>query len=571
MRWSNAFIPTLREDPADAEAISHKLMVRASLIRRLGSGTYSYLPLGLKALQKVENIIREEMNREGSLEVLLPAIHPVELWKKTGRFDLLQEILITYKDRSGKVNVFGPTHEEIITDLVAKEARSYRDLPKIIYQIQTKFRDEPRPRFGVLRSKEFIMKDAYSFDTDWKALDVSYKKMYDAYCRIFDRCGIDYIVVEADSGFMGGDVSHEFMAPAECGEDRIVACRACDYAASLEKAECNKSQVKSHKSQVKNLKPVKEVDTPGVSTVEKVSEFLKVKPSDLVKTLIYQADDKPVAVLVRGDHELNETKLRRILKCDNLLMADEGLIKKVTGGPLGFSGPVGLKDVRIVADFAVLKLSNFITGANKEDKHLMNVNLDRDVSIKEWTDLRYIMNGDTCPRCGKKIEIKTAIELGHTFKLGTKYSASLGARYLDEEGNEKDIIMGCYGIGVNRILAAAIEQSNDKNGVIWPLHIAPYQVVIIVIDPKDKEIMKESERIYNALTESCVDVLLDDRDVRPGIKFKDADLIGIPLQVIVGKKHLKDGKVELKTRKTQKHSLHSTKEILPTICKTLKK
>jgi prolyl-tRNA synthetase len=539
-------------------------MMRGSIIRRLGSGTYSYLPLGLKSLRKVESIIREEMNNKGALEVLLPAIHPSELWKKTGRFELLQEILITYKDRSGKVNVFGPTHEEIITDLVAKEVRSYRDMPKTIYQIQTKFRDEPRPRFGVLRSKEFIMKDAYSFDVDWKALDASYEKMYDAYCRIFDRCGIDYIPVEADSGFMGGDVSHEFMAPADCGEDRIIICKSCKYAASLEKAECLKSD-KDKKADPKSDKPVKEVDTPGVSTIEKVSEFLKVKPTRLVKTLIYRADETPVAVLIRGDHDLNEAKLTRALKCTNLVMADENIIRKVTGGPVGFSGPVGLDDVKVVADFAITGLSDFVTGANKKDKHLLNVNTERDFSVKEWADLRYITDKDKCPKCGKNIEVKTAIELGHIFKLGTKYSASLGARYLDEKGSEKDIIMGCYGIGVNRILAAAIEQSNDKNGIIWPMNIAPYQAVIIEIDPSEKEIKKESERIYKELMESGVEVILDDRDDRPGVKFKDADLVGIPLHIIVGKKNLKDGKVELKIRKSGKSTTHPTKEIISTI------
>ena len=563
MRWSNAFIPTLREDPSDAEAISHKLMVRASIIRRLGSGTYSYLPLGVRALKKAESIVREEMNKKGALEVLLPAIHPAELWKKTGRFDLLREILITYKDRSGKTNVFGPTHEEVITDLVSKEVRSYRDMPKIIYQIQTKFRDEPRPRFGVLRSKEFIMKDAYSFDVDWKALDTSYEKMYDAYCRIFKRCGIEYIPVEADSGFMGGDISHEFMAPAACGEDKIIICKSCKYAASVEKAEC--IQDKLEKPDPKNAKPLKELDTPGVSTIEKVSEFLKAKPRKLVKTIIYKADDTPVAVLVRGDHDINEAKLRRALKCTNLVMSDENTIANVTGGPVGFSGPVGLKGVKIIADLTVAGSSNFITGANKKDTHIVNVNIDRDFTVKEWADIRYITADDKCPKCGKEIEVRTAIELGHIFKLGTKYSASMGARYLDEKGAEKEIIMGCYGIGVNRILAAAIEQKNDKNGIIWPMGIAPYNVVVIEIDPTDRDIRDESERIYKELMESGVDVILDDRDERPGVKFKDADLIGIPIHVIVGKKNLKDGKIELKTRESGKPVTHPSKDIISAV------
>ena len=569
MKWSNAFIPTLREDPSDAEALSHKLMVRAGFIRRLGSGAYSYLPLGLKALKKIENIVREEMDRRGSLEVLLPAIHPAELWKKTGRFDLLKEILITYKDRSGKINVFGPTHEEVITDLVGKEIRSYRDLPKIVYQIQTKFRDEPRPRFGVLRSKEFIMKDAYSFDVDEKALEESYKKMYEAYHNIFDRCGLEYKAVEAESGFMGGDISHEFMAPANCGEDKIVVCKVCKYAASLEKAE-TKSKIKNQKSKINDLRPLKEVDTPGVSTVEKVSLLLKVKPSDLVKTLIYEADAKPVAALLRGDHELNESKLRKFLKCNTLELAGEDTIKRVTGGPLGFSGPVGLKDLTVVADFAVEGILNFVTGANRSGKHLINVNLDRDFKVAKLADLRYITAEDLCPKCGKALEMKAAIELGHIFKLGTKYSSALDATFLDERGNKKDAVMGCYGIGINRIFAAAIEQNNDKDGIIWPLSLAPYKVVIIEVDPQESDIRKKAEELYDALVKSGEEVLIDDRDERPGIKFKDADLIGFPIQVIVGMKNLKNGKIELKLRRGQKRSLHPAEEAISVLKPHLK-
>jgi prolyl-tRNA synthetase len=520
------------------------------------------MPLGVRSLMKAEGIVREEMDAKGSLEVLLPAIHPAEIWKKTGRFDLLNEILITYKDRSGKLNVFGPTHEEIITDLAAKDIKSYRDLPKILYQIQTKFRDEPRPRFGVLRSKEFIMKDAYSFDVSWEALEVSYKKMYEAYCNIFERCGIDYIPVEADSGFMGGDISHEFMAPAACGEDKIIVCKACKYAASVEKAECNKSEVKSQKSKVKERK---EVSTPGVSTVEKVSKFLKVKPSQLVKTLIYIVDGKPVAALARGDHELNEAKLRKALGSLNVVMADEETIKKTTGGPVGFSGPVGLKGIRIIADHAVSGLSDFIVGANKKDAHFVGVNPDKDFAVKEWADLRYITEKDNCPKCGKAIEVKTAIEMGHIFKLGTKYSSALDAKFLDENGSEKEAIMGCYGIGINRILAAAIEQKNDKFGIIWPKNIAPYRVVILALDPNEADIMKEAQKIYDSLKGLGIDVLLDDRDERPGVKFKDADLIGFPIHVVVGKKGLKDGKIEIKTRQDQNKTLQPTDKAVTAI------
>ena len=534
MKWSKALIPTLKETPADAEVASHILMIRAGIVRKLSAGAYSYLPLGFKVLKKVETIIREELNKEGALEVLLPAMHPAEIWKKTGRYELLGEVMIKFNDRTGKENVLGPTHEEIITDLVANNVRSYKDLPLTLYQIQTKFRDEPRPRFGVLRSKEFIMKDAYSFDCDLEGLNKSYKKMYDAYCKIFKRCGLKYIAVEADAGFMGGDVSHEFMVPSESGEDEIVICASCSYAASLEKAECVKTQKAKAKEQ--KLKPIKEVDTPGMSTIEKVSEFLKRPHTNLVKTLIYLADKKPVAFLIRGDNDLNEAKAKRFLGCDILEMADEADIKKATDGPLGFSGPVGLKGVRIVADYDVEGSIDFITGANKKDKHFINVNIDRDFKVKEWADIRYITPKDNCPKCKKKIQIKHAIEVGHIFKLGTKYTKTLSAKFLDKQGKEQAIIMGCYGIGVNRIIASSIEQGNDKDGIIWPHSIAPYNVLIIPVDIRDKKILQATDKIYKDLTKERIDVLLDDRDQRAGIKFKDADLIGIPLQIVIGKK-----------------------------------
>ena len=374
MKWSKALIPTLKEDPAEAEVISHKLMIRAGLIRKLSAGAYTYLPLGFRVLKKVENIVRQEMDAAGAQELLMPAIQPKELWERTGRFDLLGEILITYKDRHGKICLLGPTHEEVITDLVSKDMRSYRDLPKTLYQIQTKFRDEPRPRCGILRSKEFIMKDAYSFDMDVAGLNKSYKSMYDAYCRIFERCGLDYMAVEADTGFMGGDLSHEFMVASDSGEDIVAICPSCGYKASLTMTECK--EAKSETPNGKDLKAIKEISTPDLSTVEKVSEFLKVKPHKLVKTLIYKADDKPLAVLVRGDYNLNESKLNRYLKCKLLEMADDKLIKEITGGPMGFSGPSGLKGARIIADHSVSGMSNFVTGANKADTHLVNVNLD---------------------------------------------------------------------------------------------------------------------------------------------------------------------------------------------------
>lgn len=571
MRMTKAFIPTLKEDPAEAEVISHKLMIRAGLIRKLSAGVYTYLPLGLRVLKKVEGIVREEMNNAGALELLMPAIQPKELWEKTGRFELLGDILITYKDRHGKVCLLGPTHEEVITYLVSKEVSSYRDLPIILYQIQTKFRDEARPRFGVLRSKEFIMKDAYSFDRDLEGLNKSYKSMYDAYCRIFKRCGLNYIAVEADTGFMGGDVSHEFMIPSKSGEDIVAICPGCGYAASSVMADCIKEDT-SHKPQASDLKAVKEVNTPGASTVEKVSEFLKVKPHKLVKTLIYKADDKPVAVLISGAHNLNEIKLKRYLNCEILEMADDKLIKDATGGPLGFSGPVGLKGVRIISDYSVAGMNNFITGANKPDTHLVNVNLGRDFNLKEWADLRYIKEGDLCPKCKKQnVKLESTIEAGHTFKLGTKYSKNLSATFLDKDDKDKFCIMGCYGIGINRIIAASIEQNNDKDGIMWPLALAPYQVAILPLKMAHEESVKIAERLYDELLSQNIEVVLDDRQESAGVKFKDADLIGFPVKVIIGEKALAKGKIELKMRKDKNPQLISEKDALKNIKELLKK
>lgn len=570
MRMTKAFVPTLKENPAEAEVISHKLMIRAGLIRKLIAGAYTYLPLGVRVLKKVENIVRQEMNDAGAQELLMPAIHPKELWEKTGRFKLLGEILITYKDRHGKICLLGPTHEEVITDLVAREIRSYRNLPKILYQIQTKFRDEPRPRFGILRSKEFIMKDAYSFDRNQEGLNKSYKSMYDAYCRIFQRCGLNYIAVEADVGFMGGDVSHEFMVPSKSGEDIIVECSGCGYSASQVVAECIKEPT-THNPQPKNSKPIKEIKTPEVTTVEKVSEFLKVKPYQLVKTLIYKADGKTVAVLVRGSHNLNEAKLKRYLGCEILEMADDKLIMDVTGGPLGFSGPVGLKNLKILSDYSVGGMNNFVTGANKLDTHLINVNLDRDFKVNEWADLRYTEEGDLCPRCKKKkVRLVTSIEVGHTFKLGIKYSKDLNATFLDSDGKEKPCIMGCYGIGINRIIAAVVEQNNDKDGIIWPLGIAPYHVIILPLNTAHKKSMDIAEGLYSELSAQSIEVMLDDRQESAGIKFKDADLIGFPIQIIIGERALAKNKVELKTRRDKKTELLSEKEVIRRIKEILK-
>jgi prolyl-tRNA synthetase len=557
MKWTEALIPTLKEDPQDAEVISHKLMVRGGFIRKLISGAYSYLPLGVRVLEKIKNIIRQELDSRGAQEVLLPAIHPPEIWKRTGRYDLLGDVLIKFKDRHGKECVLGPTHEEIITDLVANNVNSYKNLPQILYQIQTKFRDEPRPRFGVMRTSEFIMKDAYSFDCDVEGMEVSYKKMYEAYCRIFERCGLSYIPVEADPGIMGGNISHEFMVASEAGEDRIVICTKCKYSASTEVAKC---ETKTKGTKEKQM-PITEVETVGITTIEKVSELLKVESARLVKTLIYKADDKTVALLLRGDLDANETKLKSYLKCAKLELADQKAIEEATGAPVGFSGPVGLRRVRVVADNSVRDMVNFVAGANKKDAHLVNVNIGRDFELKEFGDLRMITKDDGCPACGKPVEIKQAIEVGHTFKLGTKYSVLLNARFLDKDGKENPMIMGCYGIGVNRIMASLIETSNDKDGIVWPLTIAPYQIIIIALNMDDKNVRDISGDIYKKLTKAGYDCLYDDRNDSAGIKFKDADLIGIPVKIIVGSKNAKNDIIEVKDRKTGKVDQVSVKTI----------
>lgn len=560
MRWSKAFITTLREDPAECEVPSHTLMVRAGLINKLMAGAYSYLPLGLRVLQKITAIIREEMNAAGAEEVLLPAIQPLELWQKTGRDRVLNDIFMKYENPSGGVVIFGPTHEEVITDLVAKCVKSYRQLPVILYQIQTKFRDEPRPRFGIIRSREFIMKDAYSFDADPEGLEKSYRAMYDAYCAIFTRCGLPYTVVEADSGAMGGDASHEFMVISESGEDAVALCTRCGYAANLERAEARppsggpgkKAATEPRHDAPKTKEKIRaeeltEVATPGKSTVEEVSVLLGVTPDKLIKTLIYEISGESVAVLIRGDHQLNEVKLARFFKTADIQMAGEETIRKVTGAPVGFAGPVGLP-VRIVADYALEKEGAFVTGANKQDAHLVNAVRGRDFTVSEFGDFRYVIGGDPCPRCDAVLVLENAIEIGHIFKLGTKYSAALGAAFLDKDGKERTAIMGCYGIGVNRIIAAAIEAHHDGDGIFWPLAIAPYQVVVQPLKHSEPAVRDGAERLYNALKEKGIEVLLDDRDVRPGIKFKDAELIGIPLRMVLGNAFTESGTVEIQTR-----------------------
>jgi len=546
MRYSQYFIPTVKETPSDAEVISHQLMLRAGMVRKLAAGVYNYLPLGLRSIRKVENIVREEMNRAGAIEMLMPAVQPAELWQESGRWEQYGKELLRFKDRKDAEFCMGPTHEEVITDLVRREVRSYRQLPINLYQIQGKFRDEIRPRFGLMRGREFIMKDAYSFDVDETAADVSYDKMYQAYRRIFERCGLRFRAVEADTGSIGGSYSHEFMVLADSGEDAIVSCTACQYAANVEKAEVSQTPATEHA----DPRPLERVATPEKKSIEEVAEFLGVHASSLVKTLVLLADNEPVVALVRGDHELNEIKLKNLLGCDQLEMAGDDVVMKVTGAPAGFAGPVGLT-VKIIADLAVSGMRNFVTGANAGDLHLKNVNFERDFTVAASADIRNVVLGDPCPRCDSgTLEMWRGIEVGHVFKLGTKYSKAMKATYLDADGKEQVIFMGCYGIGIGRTVAACIEQNHDDNGIIFPLPIAPFHCIISALNVKEEQVREAAEAIYGQLLAAGIEVLLDDRDERPGFKFKDADLIGIPMRIVVGSKNLADGKVELKQRQT---------------------
>lgn len=546
MKLSSMFLHTLKEEPRDAEVISHKLMLRASMIKKLASGIYSYLPYGFKALKKVEAIIRQEMNVAGAQEVLMPAVQPAEIWKESGRWNVYGKELLRFLDRKGGEFALGPTHEEVITSIVRDEVRSYRDLPVNLYQVQAKFRDEIRPRFGVMRSREFIMKDAYSFDMDEPGAEKSYEAMFKAYERIFTRCGLKFKAVEADTGPIGGNYSHEFMVLASTGEDVILSCSSCGYAANLEKAEIAEPGSLVFRKAPEG-KPEK-VHTPGVRTVEEVCGFLGITPKDLIKTLIYTTDKGVVAALVRGDHEVNEAKLRRAVGCETLELADEAAIEKHTKAPRGFAGPVGLA-VKIFADFALLDAGPCVTGANEEDHHIKDVWLSRDAKIDVIADIRNALDGDRCPRCTEGVlgSIR-GIEVGHVFKLGTKYSKAMNASFLDESGDLKPIVMGCYGIGVSRVLAAAVEQFADENGVVFPVPIAPYPVLVLPVSITDEKVMEEALRIYEDLKGRGVDTLLDDRDARPGVKFMDADLIGVPYRITIGARGLKEGIVEVKER-----------------------
>ncbi|MHB1399314.1 MAG: proline--tRNA ligase [Trichloromonadaceae bacterium] len=545
MRYSQYLLPTLKETPADAEVISHQLMLRAGMIRKVAAGIYNYMPFGLRSIRKVERIVREEMDRAGAIELLMPSVVPAELWQESGRWDQYGKELLRISDRKDAAFCFGPTHEEVVTDIVRRDLRSYRQVPLNLYQIQTKFRDEIRPRFGLMRGREFIMKDAYSFDVDEAGADIAYEKMNQAYRRIFQRLGLKFRAVEADTGAIGGSFSHEFMVLADSGEDAIVSCDSCEYAANVEKAEIRPSAAAAPAPS----QELKQVLTPARKTIEEVAEFLKVGPQQLVKTLIVQTDvGETLAVLLRGDRELNQIKLCRLLGCLTVELASEETVLKATGAPSGFSGPVGLK-LRIVADRELQQMADFIVGANAKDAHLTGVNLGRDFTVETFADLRQAVAGDSCSRCDGKLEAWRGIEVGHIFKLGTKYSQAMDATILDKDGQERVLFMGCYGIGIGRSVAAAIEQNHDAQGIIFPMPIAPFQVIVTMVNPNEAEVAAAAEKLYAELCALGIEALLDDRDERPGSKFKDADLIGIPLRVTVGSRGLKEGALELQQRR----------------------
>ncbi len=550
MRYSNYFIPTVKDGPSDAEVVSHKLMIRAGMIRKLAAGIYNYLPLGLRSIGKVEKIVREEMNRAGAIELMMPAVLPAELWEESGRWNYYGKELLRFKDRADRDFCIGPTHEEIITDIVRRDISSYKQLPVNLYQIQTKFRDEIRPRFGVMRAREFIMKDAYSFDATVQGAEKSYWAMYEAYTRIFERCGLEFRAVLADSGNIGGNFSHEFMVLAPTGEDIIMSCDKCDYAANLELAEIGRQENEAQDDPIEGTNPVEEVHTPNLKTVEEVAQYLSVNPSNLIKTMILEVDGNLMAALVRGDHELSLTKLRKSLGASIVELATPDQIQEVTGGPMGFSGPVGL-NIRKVADISVQNMGTSVTGANKADYHIVNVIIGKDCVIKELFDIKVASDGDKCPKCDEGTLSSTrGIEVGHVFMLGTKYSEAMKATFVDSDGKVKPFIMGCYGIGIGRTVAAAIEQNHDENGIIFPKSLAPFEVTVLPLKIKDEQIMSAAEEIYSELIEAGCEAIIDDRDVGPGFKFKDAELIGIPIIVAVGPRTIKEGEAEVKVRKT---------------------
>jgi len=549
MKWSKFLIQTLRDNPADAEIDSHKLMVRAGLMKKLAGGLYTYLPLGMRALRKVENIVREEMDRAGAQEIVMPILQPAEIWKETGRWESMGPNMFKVKDRAQHDYAMAPTAEEAVTDVMRGIVSSYRQLPATVYQIQWKFRDEIRPRFGLMRSKEFLMKDAYSFDVSLEAADASYMAMFEAYKRIFARCGLAAVPVEADTGDIGGKFSHEFHVLAEAGEDGIAFCDACKYAANLEKAE-RKVEVRADAA----CGEMEVIPTPGAKTIEQVSKFMGVPGSAFVKSLVYCADGKPVMVCVPGDRDVNEVKLKHFLDVKKLELADPETVLKASGANAGSVGPVKPADasLRIVCDQELKGAKGCIVGANKDDHHIKNVDLERDCTIADYADLVVVRDGDICAKCGKPLVIKRGIEVGHVFKLGTKYTDAMHAVYKTNELKEQVMVMGCYGIGVSRTVQAVIEQSHDKDGIIWPAAVAPFQVCVCLLDPDNADVAKVAFDLEAALEAKGLDVIVDDRAERPGVKFKDADLIGFPVRVVVGAKGLANGGVEVKRRDQDK-------------------
>lgn len=548
MRVTRMLIPTLREVPAEADAISHQLLLRAGMVRRVAAGVYSLLPLGNRVVKKIEKIVREEMERAGGTELLLPIIQPAEVWHESGRWNVYGPELFRLQDRHGRDFCLGPTHEELITTLFRQEIKSYRQLPLLLYQIQNKYRDERRPRFGLLRGREFIMKDLYSFDRDEEGLDISYRKMYEAYTRVFSRCGLVFRVVEADTGAIGGTNSHEFMVLADTGEEELVFCSLCDYAANTEKAPC-----RPQGEQEEEARPLQLVATPAARTVDDLASYLGVDARKILKSLFFDADGEPVVVLVRGDRSVNETKVKNFLMANSLEIADEAELLNRYGVPMGFAGPVGLREkmpVKILGDEEVRALSNAVAGANRVDYHYLNVNPGRDFYVDAYGDFRTAEEGDPCPLCGAPLQVCRGIEVGHIFKLGTKYSEALKATIIDEKGNEVPVVMGCYGIGITRTMAAAVEQKHDQDGIIWPVAIAPFEVVVMAVNQGDALHARYAEELYREFLQAGIDVIYDDRLERPGVKFKDADLIGYPARVVIGKKMVSEGLLEIKWRET---------------------
>ena len=556
MRWTQTFIPTLKETPADAEIVSHKLLLRAGLIRKLTGGLYTFLPLGMRALRKIEQIVREEMNRAGALEVLMPALQPPDIWQQSGRYETAADVLYKVRDRAKKEWVLSPTAEEVITTIAAAEINSYRQMPVNFYQVSVKFRDEIRPRFGLMRAKEFIMKDAYSFDVSDDAAMVSYRKMYDAYQRIFDRCGLKNFPVEADTGVIGGNYSHEFMVPAETGENEVVFCEACGYAANVEKATSGVTSNTKHGTS--NIE-VEKFATPGVTTIEALTKApYTVSADNQIKTLVYMAESKPVLILLRGDDQLNEAKLAGVLGTATFRPAEAQEIFDLLGAHPGSLGAVkttlerrapARPDTKLIADERLRSAEGMTTGANEDGFHFRNVSMDRDIQVTQWADLRTVNAGEPCAKCGKPLKIRRAIEVGHVFKLGTNYSEKLNATFLAEDGGRNPCVMGCYGIGITRTLQAVIEQCNDSNGIIWPVSVAPYTVCVTPLNvAPDSAVMQLAEKIYNELSSRGADVILDDRNERPGVKFKDSELVGFPIRIGIGEKSLAKGEVEIKPR-----------------------